>query len=98
GRTGLWKREVRSMKQEARSKKSEIGASYFLLLTSYFKSYLLVDRNLDNFFLDCVGHQLRLVVNVEFAHEVEFVGFHRLYAEPQYYGNVFDRIAFRQQL
>src|SRR5512135_2248549 len=37
---------------------------------------LLVHRNLDDFLLDGVGHQLRLVVDVELAHQVEFVRLH----------------------
>jgi len=40
---------------------------------------LLVHRNLNNLLLDGVGHQLRFVVDVEFAHQVELVrfdGFH----------------------
>jgi len=41
---------------------------------------LLVYRNLDDLLLDGVGHQLRLVVDVELAHQVELVRLDRLHA------------------
>src|SRR5215472_278016 len=44
---------------------------------------LLIYRNLDDLFLNRVRHQLGLVVDVELAHQVELVRFHRLDAETQ---------------
>jgi len=34
---------------------------------------LLIHRNLDDLLLDSIGNQLRFVVDVEFAHQVEFM-------------------------
>src|SRR5262249_122963 len=39
---------------------------------------LLVYRNLDDFLLNCICDKLRLVVDIELAHQVEFVCFHGL--------------------
>src|SRR5262245_49071684 len=59
---------------------------------------LLVDRDLDDFLLDGVRDQLRFVMDIEFAHQVEFVGFHGLDAQPQSHRDLLHGIAFRQKL
>ena len=48
--------------------------------SEYQKKPLLIHRNLNDLFLDRVGHQLRFVVDIELAHQVELVRFHRLHA------------------
>jgi hypothetical protein len=39
--------------------------------------------DLDDFFLDRVLHQLRFIVNVEFAHQIKLVRLHRFHAQVQ---------------
>jgi len=51
----------------------------------------------DDFFLDGILHQLRLIVNVELAHQVEFVRFNGLDTEIQRARYLFNGIAFRQE-
>ena len=50
-------------------------------------------RNSDDFLLNRVLDQLRFVVNVEFAHEVELVRFHRFHAEVEVAGDFLDGLA-----
>src|ERR1039457_1671364 len=50
----------------------------------------------NDFLLNGVLHQLRLIVDIEFAHQVEFVGLNRLYAEIEGTGDIFDGFAFGQ--
>src|ERR1700739_3313554 len=59
---------------------------------------LLIHRNLDDLLLDGVGAQLRLVVDIELAHQVEFVRLHRLHAQAEGDSDLLDGIALRQQL
>src|SRR5580765_741691 len=42
-------------------------------------------------------HQFRLVMNIELAHEIEFVRFHGLQAEAQHAGYLADSVPFGQQ-
>src|ERR1039457_3683763 len=56
------------------------------------------DRKRKNFLLDGDRDQLRLVVNVEFAHQVEFVGFHRLDADSENRRCFFHGVALGKQL
>src|SRR6185369_3541134 len=58
---------------------------------------LLIDRDLDDLLLNGVRHQLCLVVNVEFAHEVELMRFDGLHAQAQQHRNLFNGITFRQE-
>ena len=51
--------------------------------------------DLDNFLLDCVLHKLRLVVDVQLAHEIEFVCFDRLDAQVEVAGDLFYRLPLR---
>jgi hypothetical protein len=59
---------------------------------------LLGHRNLDDLLLDRISDELRLVVDVEFAHQVKFVCLERFHDQPQQHGDRFDGIASRQQL
>src|SRR5215472_11992413 len=62
------------------------GASWRPLAFWRRRELLLVDGNLDDLFLDCVGNQLGFVMNIELAHEVELVCFHGLHAQAQDHG------------
>ncbi len=44
-------------------------------------SLLTVYRDLNDLLLDRVGHQLRFVVDIQLAHQVELMRFHRLHTE-----------------
>ena len=44
------------------------------------KRRLLVHRDFDNFLLDGISHELCLVVDVQFSHQVEFMCLDGLYA------------------
>src|SRR5581483_3367307 len=59
---------------------------------------LLIHRNFYDLLLNRVGHQLCLVVDVQLAHQVEFVRFHRLDAEPKQDRNFLHGVAFGEQL
>src|SRR5450759_2185178 len=50
-------------------------------------NHLLLNRVLD---------ELRLIMDIEFAHQVEFVGLHGLYAEFEATRDLFDRSALGQ--
>lgn len=50
---------------------------------------LLIHRNLDDLLLDSVGNQLRLVVDVELAHQVELVCLDGLHTQAQSHGDLF---------
>src|ERR1035438_7450837 len=50
----------------------------------------------NDLFLNGVLDELRLVVDIEFAHQVEFVGLDGLYAEFEGAGDLFDGFAFGQ--
>src|ERR1035438_6417610 len=50
----------------------------------------------NDLFLNGVLDQLRLVMDIEFAHQVEFVGLHGLYAEFEGAGDLLDGFAFGQ--
>src|SRR5262249_38886958 len=51
--------------------------------------------NLDNLLLNRVLDQLRLVVNIQLAHQVELVSFHSFHAQIQIAGDFLHRISFR---
>ena len=55
-------------------------------------------RNLDDFLLDGVLNQLRFVVNIELAHEVELVCLNRFHAQVEIARNFLDGVAFGEQL
>src|SRR5579862_9541495 len=63
-----------------------------------YQSALDQVRDLDDLLLDGVLDQLRFIVNVQFAHQVELVGFHSLHAEVQIAGDLFYRVSFGQHL
>ena len=48
----------------------------------------------DDLLLDRVLHQLRLVVDVQLAHKIELVRFHRLHAQIETAGDLLDRLPF----
>ena len=48
--------------------------------------------------LNRVLHQLRLIVNIQLAHQVELVCFHGFHTEFEGARDLFDRFAFRQHL
>ncbi len=48
--------------------------------------------HLHNFFLDSIGYELRLIVDVQLAHQVELVRFNRLDAETQDTGYLPERV------
>src|ERR1017187_6147930 len=50
----------------------------------------------NDLFLNGVLDELRLVMDIEFAHQVEFVGLHGLYAEFEGAGDLLDGLAFSQ--
>src|ERR1035438_1365559 len=50
----------------------------------------------NDLFLNGVLDELRLVMDIEFAHQVEFVGLHGLYAEFEGAGDLLDGFAFGQ--
>ena len=52
--------------------------------------FLSARRHLHSFFLDSVSDQLRLIVDIQFAHEIKFVGFHSLDAQLQDRSNLAD--------
>src|SRR5262245_26443720 len=53
-------------------------------------------RDLDDLFLDRVLDQLRLIVNVQLAHQVELVRLDGFHTEVEIAGDFFDRIALGQ--
>src|ERR1022692_530552 len=50
----------------------------------------------NDLFLNGVLHELRLIVDIELAHQIEFVGLDGLYAEFEGAGDLFDGFAFGQ--
>src|ERR1017187_5900782 len=50
----------------------------------------------NDLFLNSILDELRLIVDIEFAHQVEFVGLDGLYAEFEGAGDIFDGFAFGQ--
>ena len=55
-------------------------------------------RNLDDLLLNGVLNQLRFVVNVELAHQVELVRFNGLHTQIEIAGDFFHRVAFGEHL
>src|SRR6266404_8240241 len=64
----------------------------------YTRNELAVHRDLDDLLLDRVRHQLCLVMDVQFAHQVEFVRFHGLDAQAKDHRDLFHRIPLGQKL
>ena len=56
------------------------------------------DGDLDDLLLDGVLHELRLVVDVELAHQVELVRLDRLHAQIQVLRDLLHRLAFGEEL
>ena len=46
-------------------------------------------RDLDDLFLNGVLHELGFVVDVQFAHQIELVSFHRFYTQVEVAGDLF---------
>src|ERR1700733_6108561 len=55
-------------------------------------------RNFNDLFLDGVLNQLRFIVDVQLAHQVELVCFHGFDAKVEVAGDFFHRIAFGEHL
>src|SRR5260370_30709083 len=54
--------------------------------------------NLDDLLLNGVLNQLRLIVDIQFAHQIKFVRLHGLDAQVQAAGDLFDGVAFARYL
>src|SRR5580704_10016946 len=86
--------------QSCRGTREESAAGHALhdQILHHARPSLYRDSDLDDLLLDGVLHQLRLVVDVQFAHQVELMGLYRLDAEVQVVGDLLDGVAFSEHL